>query len=135
MKVQTLRDSYVQPLLVGDRLACRAVIDGAAFLRHRAAYDLLNKLIWPTMEMLQSFYREDHITRSSLNLATRLNRTITDQLSSKLERKESNGRKVLIFCGNDEPEELGGQITADLFECDGWTTQLLPVAECRTTKS
>ena len=27
---------------------------------------------------------------------------------------------MLIACGNDEPEELGGQICADLFEADGW---------------
>ena len=33
------------------------------------------------------------------------------------------GKKVLIFCGNDEPEELGGQICADLFEADGWSVK------------
>src|SRR5207247_10800155 len=36
---------------------------------------------------------------------------------------EERDRKVLIFCGNDEPEELGGQICAELFECDGWTVR------------
>ena len=33
----------------------------------------------------------------------------------------SNGKKVLIFCGNAEPEELGGQICSDLFESEGYT--------------
>src|SRR5439155_21999757 len=60
---------------------------------------------------------------SSLNLATRLNRTLTDQLCAQLVRKNSNGKKVLIFCGDDEPEELGGQICSDLFECDGWNVR------------
>jgi hypothetical protein len=56
---------------------------------------------------------EDYLItfRSSLNLATRLNRTITDQLTVHLTRSGSNGKKVLLFCGDDEPEELGGQIT------------------------
>ena len=71
------------------------------------------------MELLQSLYREDRINSASLNMATRLNRSITDQLCAHLPRSASNGRKVLIFCGNDEPEELGGQICADLFESDG----------------
>ena len=38
-------------------------------------------------------------------------------------REPDNGKRVLIFCGNDEPEELGGQICADLFESVGWTVR------------
>src|SRR5688500_17010584 len=72
--------SYMEPLLAGDRNGARQVIDGALDEGHEPL-DLLNGLIWPTMEMLQSLYREDRITKSSLNLATRLNRAITDQLT------------------------------------------------------
>ncbi len=117
-----IRDAYIEPLLVGDRLAARAVVD-KALESGCSAHCLLNDLVWPTMEMLQAGYRDDRITQSSLNLATRLNRVITDQLAGKLERAESNGKKVLIFCGDDEPEELGGQICADLFEANGWTVR------------
>jgi methanogenic corrinoid protein MtbC1 len=114
-----LRESYLEILLGGDRVLCRQVIENA-LTSGTSAYELLNGLIWPTMETLQGLYRDDRITVSSLNLATRLNRAMTDQLTAKLERKDLNGKKVLIFCGDDEPEELGGQICADLFECDGW---------------
>lgn len=114
-----LLQSYLEPLLLGDRAACRGIIESALHSGIEP-YDLLNQLIWPTMERVQSVYKEDQITRSSLNLATRLNRLMTDQLTARLSRKEFNGKRVLIFCGNDEPEELGGQITADLFEADGW---------------
>ena len=69
-----------------------------------SAFDLLTTLIWPTMELLQQLYRDDRVSVSSLNLATRLNRSMTDQVSARLERNASNGKKVLIFCGNDEPE-------------------------------
>ena len=118
----TLAQRYVKPLLDGDRAQCRQVIEHAMF-EGASAYELITELLWPTMEMLQQHYREDRITQSTLNLATRLNRSITDQVSSRLEHKPSLGRKVLIFCGADEPEELGGQITADLFEAEGWTTR------------
>src|SRR5688500_10340970 len=117
-----LSQAYLEPLLTGDRAGCRAAID-AALAGGMDAYTLLNDLIWPTMELLQELYREDRISISSLNLATRLNRSTTDQLTAKLQRSTPTGKKVLIFCGNDEPEELGGQICADLFECDGWTVR------------
>ena len=114
-----LAKTYLEPLLTGDRAACRKLID-SALESGIDAYDLINQLVWPTMELVQAMYREDRITVSSLNLATRLNRALTDQLTAKLPHKPSNGKRVLIFCGDDEPEELGGQICADLFECDGW---------------
>jgi methanogenic corrinoid protein MtbC1 len=118
----TLINGYLDPLIAGDRDGARKVID-AALADGLEPRDVLNGLIWPTMELLQSLYREDRITISSLNMATRLNRSITDQLTLHLPRAASNGKNVLIFCGDDEPEELGGQITADLFESAGYTVR------------
>ena len=117
-----LAPAYLETLLAGDRSACRTLLD-EALASGAFAYDLLTQLVWPTMETLQQLYRDDRISISSLNLATRLNRQTTDQLCSKLTRKPDNGRSALIFCGDDEPEELGGQICADLFEADGWTVR------------
>jgi methanogenic corrinoid protein MtbC1 len=118
----SLAQQYLEPLLTGDRDGCRKVID-QVIGRGVAEYDVLTKLIWPTMELIQTLYREDRISQSTLGLATRLNRTLTDQLAAKLPRAASNGRKVMIFCGDDEPEELGGQLCADLFESDGWNVR------------
>ena len=120
--LETLSQAYLETLLSGDRSHCRSVLDDA-LSTGAEAYHLLTKLVWPTMELLQSLYREDRISISSLNLATRLNRQMTDQLCARLSRKPDNGRTALIFCGDDEPEELGGQICADLFEADGWTVR------------
>jgi methanogenic corrinoid protein MtbC1 len=117
-----LTQSYLEPLIAGDRAATRQVIDQALSVGI-SPRDLLNQLIWPTMELLQSLYRDDRITITQLNLATRLNRALTDQICAKLDRNPANDKKVLIFCGDDEPEELGGQICADLFEADGWTVR------------
>jgi len=117
-----LSSSYLEPLLAGDRQAVRGVIDEALKVG-LTPYELLTRLVWPTMELLQELFRDDRISIGALNLATRLNRTVTDQLSARLERKPLREKKVLIFCGDDEPEELGGQLSADLFEADGWTVR------------
>ncbi len=119
---QSLTQSYLEPLLTGDRTVARLVID-RAMERGFTAYALLTELVWPTMELLQDLFRDDKISVSSLNLATRLNRSVTDQLCAKLPQSESKNKKVLIFSGNDEPEELGGQICAELFESDGYTVK------------
>lgn len=126
MSVQTpsipSMSDYARHLMTGDRAQCRRLIE-QAFNSGVTAYELLTQLIWPTMESLQTLHREDRIGRSVLGLATRLNRSITDQVSGRLVREPDNGKRVLIFCGNDEPEELGGQICADLFESVGWTVR------------
>jgi methanogenic corrinoid protein MtbC1 len=114
-----LRESYLAALLAGDRVTARQLVDDA-LARGTPAYELLNDLVWPTMEHIQHLYREDRINISNLNMGTRLNRSITDQITARLERTPANGKKVLLFCGDDEPEELGGQICADLFESAGW---------------
>jgi methanogenic corrinoid protein MtbC1 len=116
---QSLSQRYYDALLLGDRMNCRRLIEGA-IAEGVTAYQLLNDLIWPTMELLQALYRDDRVSVTQLNLATRLNRSITDQLTAQLTRKPANGKNVLIICGDDEPEELGGQICADLFECEGY---------------
>jgi methanogenic corrinoid protein MtbC1 len=118
----SLSQKYLEPLLAGDRAVCRRVVEDA-LAAGITPYDLLTQLVWPVMEKVQELYRDDRITVSGLNLATRLNRSITDQLTARLPRAASKGKKVLIFCGDDEPEELGGQICSDLFEADGWVVK------------
>ncbi|HLL87710.1 MAG TPA: B12-binding domain-containing protein, partial [Tepidisphaeraceae bacterium] len=117
-----LAQAYIEPLLTGDRVICRQVVD-KALEDGIEPYDLLVHLVWPTMEMLQALYKDDRISIAALNLATRLNRSITDQICARLTRRPSNSKAALIFCGDDEPEELGGQICAELFEANGWTVR------------
>lgn len=117
-----LISAYRETLLNGDRALCRQIID-AARTAGISARDLLNNLVWPTMEALQQLYRDDRVTLGQLNMATRLNRSITDQLTAALDRTAVNGKRVLVFCGNDEPEELGGQICADMFDAAGYTVR------------
>ena len=117
-----LAQSYLESLMAGDRVICRKLIDNS-LSDGTTPYSLLTDLVWPTMELLQTLYREDRISVAMLNMATRLNRSLTDQLTAQLPKKELNGKNVLIFCGAAEPEELGGQICADLFEADGYSVR------------
>lgn len=122
LNTSKLPQQYLQTLLAGDRAVCRKLVEDSLAVG-LGAYEMLNDLVWPTMELIQELYKDDRVTLAQMNMATRLNRSVAEQLTGELERKEANGKKVLIFCGNDEPEELGGQICADLFEADGYTVR------------
>ena len=119
IRQSAIADSFLQTLLAGQRAEARQIIEDCENCGV-STVELLTKLVWPVMEQIQTIYKNDSINRVALNLATRLNRSIADQLSAKLEKKPKNGKKALIICGDDEPEELGGQIAADLFEADGY---------------
>lgn len=115
----TIADNYLQALLAGDRAQARQVIEDCTHCGVEAN-EILNKLVWPVMEQIQSLYRDNQISKAGLNFATRINRMIADQQAANLEYAAKNGKKVMIFCGDDEPEELGGQICADQFDAAGY---------------
>ncbi|MEM8873634.1 MAG: B12-binding domain-containing protein [Planctomycetota bacterium] len=112
-------EAYLRALITGDRKAGRdAVADALDSGIDARTY--LTEICYAAMEHVRSLYKDDKLTVVQMGLATRLNRSLVDRLAGELEHMPANGKKALIFCGNDEPEELGGQICAELFEADGW---------------
>jgi methanogenic corrinoid protein MtbC1 len=77
------------------------------------------------MAEIEHLLRSDRITPTQEHLATRINRTIVDQLQNKLPRRPSNNQKIAICCTQNELQELGAQMTADLFESAGWQVRFL----------
>jgi methanogenic corrinoid protein MtbC1 len=77
------------------------------------------------MERVEKLYRADRISTASEHMGTRINRAIADQLQMSLPRQSPNGKRILIACADGEPEELGAQMSADLFESHGWDTYFL----------
>ncbi|MCK4603015.1 MAG: hypothetical protein KAU28_11145 [Phycisphaerae bacterium] len=119
MKIAELFKQYLEHLFAGKRCEAREMIL-AAQDRGICASKLLQKVIWPAMEQIEKLYREDHISRVVEQMATRINRMLADQLQGLLARKPKNGQRMIVLCGEGESEELGAQMTADLFEAEGW---------------
>ena len=117
-------EEYVVPLLAGNRTACRDFVQ-AQFQDADDPTRLYHELLWPAMERVDKLYRADRINTAAEHMATRINRTVADQLQARLQHRERNGKRVLIACADGEPEELGGQMCADLFEARGWETYFL----------
>ncbi len=117
-------ERYLAALLEGDRKQCRVVIE-QALQSGTPANSVYVDIIWPIMVETEQLLRTDRISPAAEHLATRINRTIVDQLQNKLPRKPGNSKKIVVCCAPDEIQELGAQIMADLFESDGWGVKFL----------
>lgn len=121
---QNTLEQYLDVLLKGDRKQCRAVIERA--LQSGIPANLVYiDVIWPIMVEIEKLWRADRITATAEHMATRINRTIVDQLQNKLPRRGNKAKKITICCAAEEMQELGAQIMADLFESDGWDVKFL----------
>ena len=115
---------YLEPVLRGDRKGCRAVVE-ETLQSGIPANSVYSHMIWPVMVEVERLSRAGKINSNQEHLATRINRTIVDQLQNKLPRRPSKEKKVVVCCAQEELQELGAQMTADMFESDGWEVRFL----------
>ena len=124
MRMADLFKQYLEHLFGGKRAEARETIM-AAQDRGVPASKLLKTVIWPAMEQADRLYRDDQISAITERMAMRINRMMADQLQGYLRREPKSGQRVVVTCGQGEVEELGAQITADLFEARGWSVWFL----------
>ncbi|MCE5184614.1 MAG: cobalamin-dependent protein [Planctomycetaceae bacterium] len=117
-------ERYLKALLSGDRMMCRSVIE-ETLQSGVPAHQVYMNLIWPIMVQIDKLYRDDKIDSAQEAFASRINRTIVNQLQNKLPRRPSKKKSVAIVTAHSDQAELGGQMTNDLFESDGWETRFL----------
>lgn len=85
-----------------------------------AAEDIAHEVLWPASEMISELYRNDQLTNLAHHYATRLLRSLVDQVQVHYEQQARRNRSVLMFCGLNEADELEAQLVADLAEADGY---------------
>lgn len=124
MPSHPLLESYMTPLLAGNRMACRTMV-WEEVTKSKNAECLYRDLLWLAMERVEMLYRGDRINAATEHMATRINRVVADQLQVHLPRASQNGKTIVILCADGEPEELGAQIVSDLFESRGWVVFFL----------
>ncbi len=118
-------NSYLQALLTGNRRQCRGVIEDILHNNRASIVSLYSEVIWPTMLEIERRYKSDSITSAQEHMASRISRSIVDQLQNKLPRQQQSDKKVVICTATAESGELGGQIISDMFESAGWDVRFL----------
>lgn len=119
MNAEFVVEQLFQALISGDRVAARTIVDECE-AEGVEAPELTHEIYWPIMEMVSNLFRADQLTTLAHHYATRLLRALVDRAQASYEQHERNGRKILMFSGPGEADELAGQLTADLLEADGY---------------
>jgi len=119
MQQDVLVERLFTALISGSRPGSREVMN-EVLDADWPAQKILSDLFWPTLQHIQKLYRADQLTNLAHHYATRLMRTLTNQMELRLEQSDRVGKKLLVSCGPEESEELGAQLTADLLEAAGY---------------
>lgn len=119
MDIEITIERLFHALITGNRTEARQIMTETREAG-MTAEDAAHGLFWPVLEMITQLYRADQLTTLAEHYATRLLRTLIDQAQAEYEQKSHRGRKVLMFSGHSEADELAGQLVSDLVEADGY---------------
>ena len=115
-----LLERFFTAAISGDRHTAREIMD-EVFTADVPAERVAGNLIWPTLQQVQTMRRGDQLSTLSYQYATRMMRSLTDQLQLRYQQHARRDQTVLVMTGAEESEELTGQLAADLLEADGYT--------------
>ncbi len=90
---QFVLERYLNALLSGDRQSCRSVIEETLQIG-TPAHQIYMDIIWPVMVEIDNLYRDDRITPAQEAFASRINRSIVNQLQNKLPRRTGSGKRI-----------------------------------------
>lgn len=121
MSTQSYLSAYMTSLLDGERKPCKRILERAAE-DGASALEIYEGILWPAMERVDAMFREDRIGIATEHMATRINRWLASQFQARLPIADSIGKRIVITCAENEPEDVGAAMAADLFEAAGWET-------------
>ena len=119
MNAEFVMERLFQALISGDRVSARSIV-AETLEEGVSAEEIAHEVYWPTLEMIGKLYRADQLTVLAHHTATRLLRSLIDQGQAQYRQQARNRRKVLMFCGQSEADELTGLLVADLIEASGY---------------
>jgi len=119
MRRDVLNEQFFTALISGNRSAARHVVD-QMLETEASAEQILADLFWPVISQVQKLHRHDQMSDLAFHYATRLLRSMVDQMQMRLQTRDSRGKTAMVICGPEESEELTAQIAADLLEADGY---------------
>jgi methanogenic corrinoid protein MtbC1 len=116
---ELVTERLFQVLAAGDRTGARQIMHE---LRDAGtpAEEITHDIFWPVLELISRLFRADQLSTLPHHYAIRLLRTLVDQAQADYEQRERSERKVVMFSGASEADELAGQLVSDLLEAGGY---------------
>ena len=120
MDFDFFRMKYLERILQGDRIGCRKVLSEA--LQTGTPINVIyTDLFWPIMAELETLYRNHRIDRITEHMATRINRSLVNQLQGKLRRGtgSTTGHQVAVDDNPIAAQNVGVELCAELGVASG----------------
>jgi methanogenic corrinoid protein MtbC1 len=116
---ELVTERLFQVLAAGHRNGARQIISE---LREAGvpAEEVTHEVFWPVLEMISRLFRADQLGTLPHHYAIRLLRTLVDQAQAEYEQRARSERKIVMFSGASEADELAGQLVSDLLEAGGY---------------
>lgn len=119
MDTEMMTERLFALLITGDRSATRSAVE--SMLQDGVTpEELTHEAYWPLLEMINTLYRNDQLTNLAHHYATRLLRNLVDQAQAGYTMQPRRNKRIMLFCGETEVDDLAAQIVADLAEADGY---------------
>ncbi len=106
-------------LISGDRVGSRRIVQ-EILNEGIPPEQIAHEVYWPVMEMINTLFRADQLSTLAHHYGVRLLRSLVDQAQVRYSQQPALGRKIVMFCGTSEADELAGQLVADLLEANGY---------------
>ena len=119
MRRDVLLEPFFTASISGDRTEARRIVN-ELLDSNSSGEQILTDLFWPTVQHVEKLYRADQLSQLAHNYATRLIRSLAEQMQLRLEQKDRKGKRVLMASGDQQAEELSALISADLLEAAGY---------------
>lgn len=119
MNLEIISERLLHALVSGQRARVRSIVSEC--ISSGMAADVIGaELIWDVLQQVAELHRQDQLSNLGYNYATRLIRSVVNQLQAGYPRSESRDHRVLVFTGGDHADEIGGTIVSDLLEAEGY---------------
>jgi methanogenic corrinoid protein MtbC1 len=114
-----LLERFFNTLIGGDRDGARQLVNEALDADYTGA-TIMTHLFWPALQQLQTMHRNDQLSQLAYHYASRLLRHLQSQIELHLPTPDERGSRVLLINGDEQSEELAGQMACDLLEATGY---------------
>lgn len=116
---EIISERLFHAVVSGQRQQARGIIEdtlGNGFEPREFAHEIL----WEVVQQVAHLYRQDQISTLAHNYATRMLRSIVDRMAVRYDNETNRGRRVLMFTGDADADEIAGHLMADILEAEGY---------------
>lgn len=121
---KSIQNDFFSHLIKGDRKECSAL--SRQYLKENTSIkDLYEDVFKDALYKVGKLWETNNISVATEHLATAITEGILNELYDVLEFEETQNKKIILTCVENEMHQVGIKMVADVFEMQGWESHFL----------